>query len=110
MADTQALTDDSAGTFTLGGDIEVRRLAYGAMRITGDGVWGPPEDPEGAKRVLKRTVELGVNLIDTANSYGPDVSEHLIADALHPRSRSRPRAAWSAAGRAIGLPMGARMR
>jgi len=86
MADVAALTDDSAGTFTLGGDIEVRRLGYGAMRITGDGVWGPPEDPEGAKRLLRRAVELGINLIDTANSYGPDVSEQLIAEALHPYS------------------------
>jgi pyridoxine 4-dehydrogenase len=71
-------------TFTLGGDIEVRRLGYGAMRITGKGIWGPPEDPEGARKVLRRAVELGVNLIDTADSYGPEVSENLIAEALHP--------------------------
>ncbi|MFN2617595.1 MAG: aldo/keto reductase [Thermoleophilaceae bacterium] len=71
-------------TFVIGGDLEVRRLGFGAMRITGDGVWGPPKDPEGAKAVLRRAVELGINLIDTADSYGPHVSEELIADALHP--------------------------
>ena len=71
-------------TFTIGGDLEVRRLGYGAMRITGDGIWGPPDDPENAKAVLHRVVELGVNLIDTADSYGPEVSENLIAEALHP--------------------------
>ena len=70
--------------FSIGGDLEVRRLGFGAMRITGDGIWGPPDDPEGAKRLLRRVVELGVNLIDTADSYGPEVSENLIAEALHP--------------------------
>jgi aryl-alcohol dehydrogenase-like predicted oxidoreductase len=73
-----------SSTFTIGGDLEVRRLGFGAMRITGDGIWGPPDDPESAKRLLKRVVELGVNLIDTADSYGPEVSENLIAEALHP--------------------------
>jgi pyridoxine 4-dehydrogenase len=73
-----------AGTLTLGGDLEVRRMGYGAMRITGDGIWGPPPDPEGAKAVLRRAVELGVDFIDTASSYGPEVSEELIAEALHP--------------------------
>jgi pyridoxine 4-dehydrogenase len=71
-------------TFTIGGDLEVVRLGFGAMRITGDGIWGPPDDPEGAKRLLRRVVELGINLIDTADSYGPDVSEELVAEALHP--------------------------
>ena len=71
-------------TFTIGGDLEVRRLGFGAMRITGNGIWGPPDDPEEAKRLLRRVVELGVNLIDTADSYGPEVSENLIAEALHP--------------------------
>jgi pyridoxine 4-dehydrogenase len=71
-------------TFTIGDDLEVRRLGFGAMRITGKGIWGPPDDPEGAKRLLRRVVELGVNLIDTADSYGPEVSENLIAEALHP--------------------------
>ena len=71
-------------TFTIGGDLEVHRLGFGAMRITGEGIWGPPDDPEEAKRLLRRVVELGVNLIDTADSYGPEVSENLIAEALHP--------------------------
>jgi pyridoxine 4-dehydrogenase len=71
-------------TFTIGGDLEVRRLGFGAMRITGDGIWGPPDDPEEARRLLRRVVELGVNLIDTADSYGPEVSENLIAEAVHP--------------------------
>jgi aryl-alcohol dehydrogenase-like predicted oxidoreductase len=62
----------------------VRRLGFGAMRITGDGIWGPPDDPEAARSLLRRVVELGVNLIDTADSYGPEVSENLIAAALHP--------------------------
>jgi pyridoxine 4-dehydrogenase len=71
-------------TFKIGGDLEVRRLGFGAMRITGDGIWGPPDDPEAARNLVRRVVELGVNLIDTADSYGPEVSENLIADALHP--------------------------
>jgi pyridoxine 4-dehydrogenase len=71
-------------TFTIGGDLEVRRLGFGAMRITGRGIWGPPDDPEEARRLLRRVVEVGVNLIDTADSYGPEVSENLIAEALHP--------------------------
>ncbi|MEJ7876046.1 MAG: aldo/keto reductase [Solirubrobacterales bacterium] len=77
------LTGQNAGTITLG-DREVRRLGFGAMRITGDGIWGQPKDPESAKQVLQRAVELGVNFIDTADSYGPDVSEELIAEALYP--------------------------
>ncbi len=74
----------SPGEMRLGDDIEVRRLGFGAMRITGRGVWGPPEDPAEARSVLRRAVELGVNLIDTADSYGPHVSEELIAEVLHP--------------------------
>lgn len=70
--------------FTIGGDLRVHRLGYGAMRITGEGIWGPPDDPEAAKAVLRRVPELGLDLIDTADSYGPEVSENLIADALHP--------------------------
>ena len=69
---------------TIGGDLNVNRLGFGAMRITGKGVWGPPRDRAEAMRVLRRAVELGVNFIDTADSYGPDVSEELIAEALHP--------------------------
>jgi len=74
----------ASGTFSIGGDISVHRLGFGAMRITGEGVWGEPKDPEAAKRLLRRVVELGINLIDTADSYGPEVSERLIAEALHP--------------------------
>lgn len=73
-----------AGTITLGGDLTVNRLAYGAMRITGDGIWGPPRDHDEAIRVLKRCLDLGINFIDTADSYGPYVSEELIAEALYP--------------------------
>src|SRR3954452_11090260 len=71
-------------TFTIGGDLQVHRLGFGAMRITGKGIWGPPDDPEEAKRLLRRVLELGIDLIDTADSYGPEVSENLIAEALHP--------------------------
>jgi pyridoxine 4-dehydrogenase len=71
-------------TFTIGGDLEVNRLGYGAMRLTGKGIWGEPKDPAEARRVLKRAVELGVNFIDTADSYGPVVSERLIGEALSP--------------------------
>jgi pyridoxine 4-dehydrogenase len=81
---TIALTDESAGTLTLADELEVRRLGFGAMRITGDGIWGPPSDHDGAIATLRRAVELGINLIDTADSYGPHVSEELIAEALHP--------------------------
>src|SRR5258707_15471526 len=71
-------------TFNLGGDLTINRVGYGAMRITGKGIWGPPKDKNEAIRVLKRAVELGVNFIDTADSYGPYVSEELIAEALYP--------------------------
>jgi len=71
-------------TFTLGGELEVRRLGFGAMRLTGDGIWGEPRDREQCRAVLRRALELGVNLIDTADSYGPDVSEEIIAETLHP--------------------------
>jgi aryl-alcohol dehydrogenase-like predicted oxidoreductase len=73
-----------SGTFLLGGDLPVHRLGFGAMRITGKGVWGPPKDREESLRVLRRAVALGVTLIDTAESYGPQMSEQLIADALYP--------------------------
>lgn len=71
-------------TFLLGGDLEINRIGFGAMRITGDGIWGPPKDKQEALKVLKRAVELGINFIDTADSYGPNVSEDLIAEALYP--------------------------
>jgi pyridoxine 4-dehydrogenase len=74
----------ASGSFTLGGDLPVARMGFGAMRITGQGIWGEPQDREHAKSVLRRAVELGVNLIDTADSYGPEVSERLIAEALYP--------------------------
>ncbi len=74
----------ASGTFTIGGDLTVNRLGFGAMRLTGKGVWGPPADPDECIRVLRRAVELGVNFIDTADSYGPYVSERLIRKALHP--------------------------
>jgi aryl-alcohol dehydrogenase-like predicted oxidoreductase len=74
----------AAGTITLGGDLTVNRLGFGAMRITGDGIWGEPRDREAAKQVLRRALELDINLIDTADSYGPEVSERLIAEALRP--------------------------
>ena len=74
----------ASGTFSLGGDLPVTRLGYGAMRLTGPGIWGPPRDEQTALAVLRRAVELGVDLIDTADSYGPYVSEDLIREALHP--------------------------
>jgi aryl-alcohol dehydrogenase-like predicted oxidoreductase len=82
-ADNSARPIDASGTFSLG-DREVHRLGYGAMRITGDGVWGEPADRGECIRVLRRAIELGVDLIDTADSYGPEVSENLIFEALHP--------------------------
>lgn len=82
MAGADTVAD--SGTFTIGGDLPVHRLGFGAMRLTGPGVWGEPEDPAGALEVLRRAVELGVTFIDTADSYGPEVSERLIADALAP--------------------------
>jgi pyridoxine 4-dehydrogenase len=83
------MTDDDrparrSGTFAIGGDLDVHRLGYGAMQITGPGIWGPPEDEENALAVLRRAVDLGVDFIDTADSYGPEVSEELIARALWP--------------------------
>src|SRR5215218_7316409 len=74
----------AAGEFALGGDLAVRRLGFGAMRITGEGIWDEPPDREGALEVVRRAIALDVNLIDTADSYGPAVSEELIAEALHP--------------------------
>src|SRR5258707_7337340 len=84
MSDTQILSGVAAGTFTIGGDLTVNRVGYGAMRITGSGVWGPPADKSAALATLRRAVELEVDLIDTADSYGPGTSEELIAEALYP--------------------------
>jgi len=86
MNKEQILSAAAAGTFTIGGDLTVNRMGYGAMRITGPGVWGPPADKAAALATLRRAVELGVNLIDTADSYGPGTSEELIAEALYPYS------------------------
>nr|WP_296068820.1 aldo/keto reductase [uncultured Actinoplanes sp.] len=102
---------EAAGTIDVGGDLTVNRLGFGAMRITGDGIWGEPRDRDEAKAVLRRAVEMGVNFIDTADSYGPDVSEILIAEALYPYPddlviatkggllRPGPNQAWPADGR-----------
>ncbi|AIE84313.1 aldo/keto reductase [Fimbriimonas ginsengisoli] len=81
---TERIDAAASGTFVIGGDMPVHRLGFGAMRITGPGIWREPQDPEEARRVLKRSVELGINFIDTADSYGPEVSERLIGEALYP--------------------------
>ncbi len=78
------LDASKSGTFKIGGEIEINRLGFGAMRITGKGIWGEPEDRAEALRTLKRVPELGINFIDTADSYGPNVSEELIHEALFP--------------------------
>jgi pyridoxine 4-dehydrogenase len=84
MSDGRLVHAGVAGTIDVGGDLTVNRLGFGAMRITGDGIWGQPADRDEAKAVLRRAVELGVNFIDTADSYGPDVSEELIGQTLSP--------------------------
>jgi pyridoxine 4-dehydrogenase len=84
MSDWKSVNAGMAGTIDLGGDLTVNRLGFGAMRITGDGIWGEPADRDEAKAVLRRATELGVNFIDTADSYGPHVSEELICEALRP--------------------------
>lgn len=81
---TETLSAAPSGTFRLGGDLPVHRLGFGAMRITGNGIWGPPKDHKESLAVLRRAIDLGVNLIDTAEAYGPYISEELIAEALHP--------------------------
>jgi len=87
LSDTGLLPAAQAGSVTMGGDLTLNRMGYGAMRITGKGIWGPPADRQGALATLRRAIELGVNFIDTADSYGPDVSEELIAEALYPYSK-----------------------
>ena len=84
MSHEQTLSAAAAGTFTIGGDLKVNRMGYGAMRITGPGIWGPPADKKAALATLRKAVDLGINLIDTADSYGPGTSEELIAEALYP--------------------------
>ena len=76
-----------SGTFAIGGDLVVNRLGFGAMRITGAGIWGPPADPAESRRMLKRVPELGINFIDTADSYGPYISEELLAEVLAPYAK-----------------------
>jgi pyridoxine 4-dehydrogenase len=84
MPDTKEHADRLGGTITLGGDMIVRRLGFGAMRLCGPGVWGEPKDPLAARRVLRRVVELGITLIDTADAYGPEVNERFIGETLYP--------------------------
>jgi pyridoxine 4-dehydrogenase len=84
LKEATSLSATSGGTITLGGELTVNRLGFGAMRLTGDGIWGPPKDRGAAIAVLRRAVDLGVNFIDTADSYGPHVNEELIAEALAP--------------------------
>lgn len=88
MTNQTAVNAKASGTFAIGGDLIVNRMGFGAMRITGDGIWGEPKDVEGAKKLLKRVVEIGVNFIDTADAYGPDVSERLIGEALFPYQKA----------------------
>src|SRR6266566_2350194 len=84
LAAAGSMSMSKSKTFLLGGDLSVNRLGFGAMRLTGEGIWGWPPDRENAKKVLRRAVELGVNFIDTADAYGPETNELLIAEALHP--------------------------
>jgi pyridoxine 4-dehydrogenase len=84
----ETLQTETTGIFALGGDLTVNRLGYGAMRITGDGIWGEPKNRDEARKVLRKAVELGVNFIDTADSYGPEVSENIIAEALYPYDKN----------------------
>src|SRR5215471_11173850 len=81
---TKKISASQAGEISLGNEVSVHRLGYGAMRLTGEGIWGPPKDRKAALAVLQRAVEMGVNFIDTADSYGPHVNEELIAEALYP--------------------------
>src|SRR5437764_10621869 len=80
----ETTTATAAGTIDLGGDLTVQRMGFGAMRVTGQGIWGEPTDPDECRAVLRRAIELGIDFIDTADSYGPEVSERLVAEALHP--------------------------
>src|SRR5229473_4717705 len=84
MQNTTQRPAEASGIFTIGGDLKVYRLGFGALRLTGEGIWGPPANKQEAIAVLRRALELGINLIDTADAYGPEVSENLIAEALYP--------------------------
>ncbi|MBO9198597.1 aldo/keto reductase [Rhizobium sp. 16-449-1b] len=107
--DETSLDAARSGTFRIGGELAVNRLGYGAMRVTGAGFWGPPADRNEALRTLKRTIELGVNFIDTADSYGPDISESLIKEALHPYPQNlvvATKAGLTRQGPDVWLPVG----
>jgi aryl-alcohol dehydrogenase-like predicted oxidoreductase len=109
MSTTATISAQSSGTFFLGGKTPVHRLGFGAMRLTGEGIWGEPKDRAEAKRVLQRAVELDVNFIDTADSYGPDVSEEIIAEALHPYPKGlviATKAGFARTGPGVWLPLG----
>jgi pyridoxine 4-dehydrogenase len=109
MTTTSTRPADASGRYTIGGDLVVNRLGYGSMQLTGPGVWGEPKDPEGAVRVLRRAVDLGVTLIDTADSYGPFVAELLIKKALHPYPADlviATKAGLTRSGPNIWLPVG----
>src|SRR5919198_1759704 len=84
MSEANGTPASAAGTISLGGELRVNRMGFGAMRLTGPGIWGPPKDEPEARRVLSRAIELGVDFIDTADSYGPEVSERLIGETLRP--------------------------
>jgi pyridoxine 4-dehydrogenase len=106
---TSTTTTTPAATFALGGDLTIHRLGFGAMRITGEGIWGEPKNPDEAKAVLRRAVELGVNFIDTADSYGPEVSERLIGEALAPYANGvviATKAGFTRQGRNRWAPVG----
>jgi pyridoxine 4-dehydrogenase len=101
MMNAKSISASSAGDVSLRGALTVNRLGFGAMRLTGDGVWGPPKDREGALAVLRRAVELGINFIDTADSYGPNVNEEIIAEALYPYPKGlviATKAGWNRPG------------
>jgi aryl-alcohol dehydrogenase-like predicted oxidoreductase len=97
-----------SGTFSIGGDMTVHRLGFGAMRVTGKGIWGPPADPDEAKRTLRRVRDLGIDFIDTAEAYGPYVSELLIAETLHPYGdvRIATKGGHSRTGPNVWIPIG----
>lgn len=104
---TATINAAASDTLTLGGDLKVNRLGFGTMRLTGPGISGEPKDLEEARRVLRRAVELGVNLIDTADAYGPEVSERLIAEALYPYGKDlviATKGGFTRQGRISGLP------
>lgn len=106
---TSTLSATTSGSFQIGGDLPVTRLGYGAMQLTGDGIWGEPKDRDEAVRVLRRAVELGVTFVDTADSYGPNVSEEIIREALHPYADDvviATKAGLTRTGPGVWIPVG----